>query len=371
MQVPQGDTYYFKFTTRAFATGVPTTLAGTPVLSVYEENNLTQITSGVSITADYDGVTGLNEAAIVATSGNGYEVGKYYDVVITTGTVSSVSVVGEVVGQFRCMAAEGVVGVPDVNTTHVGDTAQTAGDIPALVTTVDTVVDRIEVDTQDLQTQVGTAGAGLTNLGASGNDWNTVVPDAAGVAPTTAEIADAVWDEPVAGHVGAGTFGKTDADILADTNDLQTNQGAWATATGFATEAKQDIIDTNVDQIEAAVITNAAGVDIAADIIAVKAETALIVADTNELQSDDVPALIAALQTDLDTLTDAYGEPTGVPAASATLLTKVGYLYMALRNQVDVTATKKTFYDDGGVAEWEKDLSDNGTTYTETEANAI
>jgi hypothetical protein len=219
--------------------------------------------------------------------------------------------------------------------------------------------------------EIGTAGAGLTNLGASGNDWNTVVPDAAGVAPTTAEIADAVWDEPVAGHVGAGTFGKTDADILADTNDLQTNQGAWATATGFATEAKQDIIDTNVDQIEAAVITNAAGVDIAADIIAVKAETTLIVADTNELQSDDVPALIAALQTDLDTLTDAYGEPTGVPAASATLLTKVGYLYMALRNQVDVTATKKTFYDDGGVAEWEKDLSDNGTTYTETEANAI
>ncbi len=36
----------------------------------------------------------------------------------------------------------------------------------------------------------------------------------------------------------------------------------------LATEAKQDIIDTNVDQIETAVITNAAGTDISADIAA-------------------------------------------------------------------------------------------------------
>ena len=57
---------------------------------------------------------------------------------------------------------------------------------------------------------------------------------------------------------------------------------------GDATEAKQD-------QIIAAVITNAAGTDVAADIIAIKAETATIVADTNELQTDDVPGLISAL----------------------------------------------------------------------------
>ena len=54
-------------------------------------------------------------------------------------------------------------------------------------------------------------------------------------------------------------------------------------------------VDTNVDDIETAVITNAAGTDIAADIIALKAETVLIVADTNELQTDNVPGLMAAL----------------------------------------------------------------------------
>jgi len=54
-------------------------------------------------------------------------------------------------------------------------------------------------------------------------------------AVTAAEMADAVWDEPVAEHVAAGSFGKTDADILADTDNLQTSQGNWLTATGFST----------------------------------------------------------------------------------------------------------------------------------------
>lgn len=42
---------------------------------------------------------------------------------------------------------------------------------------------------------------------------------------------------------------QNEIDTLADTNELQTNQGNWLTATGFATETKQDIIDTNVDSI--------------------------------------------------------------------------------------------------------------------------
>ena len=69
-------------------------------------------------------------------------------------------------------------------------------------------------------------------------------------------------------------------------------------------------------------------------------------------------------------LNSAHAEPTGVPAADATLPNKIGFMFMAFRNRVDVTATKKQFYDDGGAVEFEKDLSDNGTTYTETEANA-
>lgn len=57
--------------------------------------------------------------------------------------------------------------------------------------------------------------------------------------PAVADIADAVWDEASTGHTDAGKAGQqlwTDLDaVLADTGELQTNQGNWLTATGFAT----------------------------------------------------------------------------------------------------------------------------------------
>ena len=100
-----GETFYVDFTTRQFSDGVPTQLAGTPVLSVLEENNATPITAGVSVSVDRASVTGLNEATIVATGGNGYENGKGYSLYISTGTVGGDSVVGEVVEQFTIGAS--------------------------------------------------------------------------------------------------------------------------------------------------------------------------------------------------------------------------------------------------------------------------
>jgi hypothetical protein len=67
-------------------------------------------------------------------------------------------------------------------------------------------------------------------------------------APTAAQVADAVWDEATSGHTTGGTFGeqlKTDVDaILADTGELQTNQGNWLTATGFSTHSAADVWTT-------------------------------------------------------------------------------------------------------------------------------
>lgn len=97
---PLEATLHFKFTTRAFATGAPTTLAGTPVVDIYEDDSLTQITAAETLTVDFDSVTGLNHLAVAATAANGFEAGKSYQAVITTGTVGGVSVVGEVVAQF-------------------------------------------------------------------------------------------------------------------------------------------------------------------------------------------------------------------------------------------------------------------------------
>jgi hypothetical protein len=56
------------------------------------------------------------------------------------------------------------------------------------------------------------------------------------------------------------------------------------------------------------------------------------------------------------------------PPAAPTLEEAVMYVYMALRNQVSVTAAIKTFSNSAGTVIFKKVLSDDGTTYTEAEA---
>lgn len=85
--------------------------------------------------------------------------------------------------------------------------------------------------------------------------------------PTAATIADAVWDEAATGHTDAGKAGQqmwTDVDaILADTGELQTNQGNWLTATGFSTHAAADVwtVGTRALTDKAGFVLSDAGVD--------------------------------------------------------------------------------------------------------------
>lgn len=304
------DTIYIMFTTRAFATGIPTALAGTPVVSAYEDDSVTQITAGITLGVSHDSVVGLNLLTIVATGANGYETGKDYNLVITTGTVGGVSVVGEVVGRFtldRSAAAQDLANATDGLGAIKAETA-------AIL--VDTAV-------------IGAAGAGLTALATQ----------------ASVDVIDGIVDA-----------------ILVDT-------GTTLPATLATIDGIVDAILVDTGTTLPATLTTILG--------HIDTEVAAILVDTGTT----IPALIAALN-DLsaaqvnaevvDALaTDTYAEPTGVPGATVTLAAKIGFLYMALRNQVTITATKKTFFDDGGLGEWEKDLSDDGTTYTETEANVI
>ena len=92
-------TLYFSFTTRSFSTGAPTQLAGTPAISVYKDADDTQTTTGVTLAVDDDTITGWNRVTI-DTSDAFYTTATDFQVVITTGTVGGVSVVGEVVAHF-------------------------------------------------------------------------------------------------------------------------------------------------------------------------------------------------------------------------------------------------------------------------------
>jgi hypothetical protein len=95
-----GSTIDIKFTTRRFSTGAPFTLAGSPAVAAYVGNGTTEITAGITLSVDFDTRTGLNNVRIVATSGNGFATATDVQLVITAGTVDSVSVVGEVVASF-------------------------------------------------------------------------------------------------------------------------------------------------------------------------------------------------------------------------------------------------------------------------------
>lgn len=97
-----------------------------------------------------------------------------------------------------------------------------------------------------------TIGTCTTNTDMRGTD-SALLASSYTAAPTAAAVADAVWDEALAGHVTAGSYGKALADIEADTNELQTNQGNWLTAdvSSLATTAALAVVDTNVDAIKA------------------------------------------------------------------------------------------------------------------------
>lgn len=210
------DTIYIAFTTRAFATGIPTVLSGSPAVSAYEDGGLTQITAGITLGVDHDSVVGLNMLTIVATAANGYDTGKDYNLVITTGTVGGVSVVGEVVGQFsidRSSARQridekigSVVDLGSGTSTVAANLSDLAGAtysnttdsqeaIRDALATVDTVVDGIQTDLDN-----GTDGLGaLKTLIDALNDLSA--------AQVNAEVVDALatdtYAEPAQGTPAA------------------------------------------------------------------------------------------------------------------------------------------------------------------------
>lgn len=110
----------------------------------------------------------------------------------------------------------------------------------------------------DAGTEIATAvwASATRTLTALDEDDTTIDLNAAIAAavPTAAAIADAVWDEDATGHQTGGTFGQAIGDPGADTTTIYQS-----------------------------VVTDAAGTNVAADIIAIKTETASILTDTAEI----------------------------------------------------------------------------------------
>lgn len=143
----------------------------------------------------------------------------------------------------------------DGHTPQTGDSyarlgAPAGASVSADVAAVKAQTAAIETDTQDLQTQVGTAGAGLAAV-----PWN-----AAWDAEVQSEVTDALnaYDPPTNAEMVARTIASADYaleatltamkgatfDTSTDSLEAIRNRGdsAWATATGFSTHSAADVV---------------------------------------------------------------------------------------------------------------------------------
>jgi hypothetical protein len=313
---------YGKFTTYRPSTGATFTLGGTPALSVYKDNSTTQSTTGVTLTADFDAVTGLNHFAIdTSTDGAFYSAGSFFDIVITTGTVDSVSVTGAVVGRFtlrknsalkpatagRTLVVD-ATGLADANTVKLGPTgagtAQTARDIGASVIvasgTVTTVTNQL----------------------------------------TAAQIATGVWQDTTAGDFTvASSIGKS----------LYTTGNAPGAASGLAlVGSNMGTVSSVTGSVASIAVGGITATSFAADAIDA---TAIAATGANEIR-DAVWAKV---------LSELTVDPGATPAVSDAVMLP----YMAIRNRRETDSTGGTdkIFNSAGATILTAAVSDSGTLF--------
>lgn len=286
-----------------------------------------------------------------------------------------------IVVQDASTAAQKAVGVI---ADYVGSTKTvTLRTDPAVFTIATTDIVTILAD-RSLKSTVDNRTLDVTTGGAAGIDWGNVENPTTTVGLTGTTIAwNSAWDAEVQSEVDDALVAlKLDHLVAVADNDDPVNDSiiaklaasdgdwsgfspstdaleairdrgdaAWATATGFSTHSAADVW-----AVATRVLT--AGTNIAL-------AKGTGVTGFNDLSAAQVNAEV------VDALaTDTYAEPTGTPSTTATIAAKLGLIQMALVNGLDITASKKQFKDAAGNVEWEKDLSDDGSTYTESAGNA-
>src|SRR3990167_7874105 len=347
----EDDTLHFLWSSNnSNGASVTRTVNGT--ISVYKDNGVAQSVAGITDTEDFDALTGIHSCSMDLSADAFYAVGADYAVVLSAATIDG-QTVNAVLAHFSIenrsalrptvngreldVTATGEAGLDLDNTAGALGTAQfdaafltaaliAADAICAAELAADAVTEiqsglataaalaTVQADTDDIQTRLPAALVGgrmdssVGAMAASVITAAAIAVDAIGAselaADAVAEIADAIWDELIAGHLGAGSTGlelsdKADASALAtvqaDTDDIQTRLPA-ALVGGR--------MDASVGAMAAAVVTAAA---IAADAIGASELAADAVA---EIQSGlATSAALATVQADTDDI------QTRIPAA--------------------------------------------------------
>lgn len=281
-----GDTFDIKFTT-VDTSGVPITLAGTPVISAYPGNSTTELTGGITLTVDFDSRTGMHNVRVVASSGNGYAAATNYILVITTGTIGGSSAVGYVIGGFSIenrsalmpttaartldVSAGGEAGVDWANVGSPTTALGLSGTTIKTATDVATAVAGVQSDTDDIQARIPAALV-------SGRMDSSVGAMAANVVTATAIATDAITASKIAADaIGASELAADAVTEIADgllkrdmsavsgesarspLNALRFLRNKWAIAAGTLSVKKED---DSTEAWNSAMSTDAAAVPI-------------------------------------------------------------------------------------------------------------
>lgn len=272
-----GETIDVKFTTTEPDTGAPATLSGTPVVSAYAGNSTTQITAGITLAVDFDGVTGLNNVRVVVTTGNGFADGTDVSLVITTGTVDAVSAVGYVIENFTIgRSAANTAAKPLARAVYLVDTtiatlaSQTSFTLTAGSADDDAYNGQAFIFTDaSTATQKGVAfcsdyvGSTRTVTLEAAPDFTVATSDLVTVAP-----AGSSTSSPFAANVTQWNGSAVATSSVAGVPEVDVTHCAGSAQATIATQASVNTIDDFLDTEMAAVL---AAVD--TEVAAIKAKT--------------------------------------------------------------------------------------------------
>lgn len=251
--VDANSTLYIPFSTYAGSTGASVTLTGLAVtdIEIYKNGSVTQRASDAGYTLldtdgiDFDGITGIHGFSIDLsdnTDAGFYSAGAFYWVVVSAVTVDSQTVnfiaatfrIGPAaanVTQFGGTAGTFASGRPEVNTTHVAGTSQTAGDIIG--------------DTNDIQNRLPAALVGGRMDASVGAMAANVMTAAAAAADLTTELQS--------GLATASALSSVATEVSAILDDTGTSGVVVASGskTGYALTSAYDFAKGTVAMTEA------------------------------------------------------------------------------------------------------------------------
>ena len=347
-----------KFTTYRPSTGAVFTLGGTPVVSVYKDGSLTQSTAGITLTVDFDGLTGLHHLAIdTSADGTFYSAGSHFEAVITTGTVDSVSVVGSCVASFsirKDSALKATVAGRTLDVSAGGEAGIDWANIGSPTTAVNLSATNIDVD-QVVASVSGAVGSVTGAVGSvTGNVGGNVNGSVASVGANGISAASLAADAGT--ELGTAVWATTTRELTSGTNIVLVKGVGVTGFNDLDAAGVRGAVGLAAANLDTQIGTLATGANLATVAGYLDTEIAAILADTNELQTDwanggrldlilDARASQASVDT-IDTNVDAIlvdtaeigaaGAGLTALASAANLATLTGYV------DTEVAAIKAT-----------------------------